>query len=175
MRLSRVDHEDPTGQKRRHFEISIDSPFHILSCQATQTNTALPAYSGHDSLRPGQLYQCGCPDSTARSTNSSPVSSTGSIPTLQTLGNNHSEIPPSALSSEVSNALPALARPPQAHLSTNAASGVQRPIHMLRSPSFNPPAFEDEAPPPALETPPPIYDDVFGTPSHDGLADYFTR
>lgn len=94
---------------------------------------------------------------------------------MQTIGNHQSELPASALSSEVTNDLPSLARPPQAHLSTNASAGVQRPIHMLRSPSFNPPAFEDEAPPPALETPPPIYDDVFGTPSHDGLADYFTR
>jgi hypothetical protein len=31
---------DPT--KRRHFEISIDSPFHILSCKATQANIYLP-------------------------------------------------------------------------------------------------------------------------------------
>lgn len=88
----------------------------------------------------------------------------------------------------------------------NPASGIQspmnmstdelsmqngaRPIHLLRAPSYNPPAFEDDsAPPPApeliavnpeaanapLATPPPQYDVVVGTPSVDGLADYFTR
>jgi hypothetical protein len=70
---------------------------------------------------------------------------------------------------------PSLARPPQAHLSTNAAAGVQRPIHMIRNPSYNPPAFDAEEPPPPLETPPPGYDQIIGTPSHDGLADYFAR
>lgn len=73
------------------------------------------------------------------------------------------------------NALPDLARPPQAHLSTNAASGVQRPIHLIRAPSFNPPPFDAEEAPPPMVTPPPLYDHVVGTPSHDGLADYFDR
>jgi hypothetical protein len=66
-----------------------------------------------------------------------------------------------------------------------------RPIHLLRVPSFNPPAFDDDtAPPPPppelvalnpeaanapIMTPPPQYDVVVGTPSVDGLADYFTR
>ncbi|OJD12111.1 hypothetical protein ACJ73_09408, partial [Blastomyces percursus] len=36
LRLSKLDERDPT--KRRHFEISIDSPFHIMSCLATQSN-----------------------------------------------------------------------------------------------------------------------------------------
>merc|ERR1711939_506973 len=42
MRLSRPDEND--SAKRRHFEISIDSPFNILSCRATQANISLPAY-----------------------------------------------------------------------------------------------------------------------------------
>jgi hypothetical protein len=46
---------------------------------------------------------------------------------------------------------------------------------MLRNPSFNPPAFDAEEPPPPIATPPPLYDHVIGTPSHDGLADYFAR
>jgi len=44
---------------------------------------------------------------------------------------------------------------------------------MLRAPSFNPPAFEDEEPPPPLETPPPQYDSI-ASPTN-GLADYFAR
>jgi arrestin-related trafficking adapter 3/6 len=48
-------------------------------------------------------------------------------------------------------------------------------MHMLRNPSYNPPAFDAEEPPPPLATPPPNYDHLFGTPSQDGLADYFAR
>lgn len=150
--------------KRRHFEISIDSPISILSCRATQANLALPEYSGPSASIVGQQRVCGCPN--AAMSNISPASSSGSVPTLGNLEN--SDTVPAG--PEVS-----LARPPQAHLSTNAASGVQRPIHMLRNPSYNPPAFDAEEPPPPLATPPPLYDHVFGTPSHDGLADYFAR
>ena len=156
MRISRLDTDDPTGKKRRHFEISIDSPISLLNCRATQANLALPEYSGANPNAPGPQHVCGCPNSALLST--SPVSSSGSIPTLESIGG---------------EALPDLARPPQAHLSTGAA--VQRPIHMLRNPSFNPPAFDADEPPPPIATPPPLYDHVIGTPSHDGLADYFAR
>lgn len=44
---------------------------------------------------------------------------------------------------------------------------------MLRAPSFNPPAFEADDPPPPLETPPPQYDSIASPTS--GLADYFSR
>ncbi|KAI5284363.1 hypothetical protein KEM55_001100 [Ascosphaera atra] len=43
LRLSRADPNEPG--KWRHFEISIDSPFHLVSCLASRSNTALPAYS----------------------------------------------------------------------------------------------------------------------------------
>lgn len=46
-------------------------------------------------------------------------------------------------------------------------------MHMLRAPSFNPPAFEDELPPPPAQTPPPLYNDI-ASPTH-GLSDYFAR
>jgi len=100
--------------------------------------------------------------------NISPVSSTGSVPTLDNMDGQDALFAPET-------ALRSLIRPPQAHLSTNAAAGVQRPIHMLRNPSFNPPAFDADEPPPPITTPPPLYDNVIGTPSHDGLADYFAR
>lgn len=48
-----------------------------------------------------------------------------------------------------------------------------RPMHLLRAPSFNPPAFEAEEPPPPLITPPPQYDSIASPTS--GLADYFAR
>jgi hypothetical protein len=48
----------------------------------------------------------------------------------------------------------------------------------MRYPSYNPPAFDADEPPPAADgimTPPPNYDVIIGTPSVDGLADYFMR
>ncbi|KAH8806336.1 hypothetical protein F5882DRAFT_496598 [Hyaloscypha sp. PMI_1271] len=164
MRISRADSENPG--KRRHFEISIDSPISILNCRATQANLALPEYSGLNAGTVGQQRVCGCPN--AAMSNISPTSSTGSVPTLDSMNGTDSPFAPEA-------ALLDLARPPQAHLATNAAAGVQRPIHFLRNPSFNPPAFDAEEPPPPIATPPPGYEQVVGTPSHDGLADYFAR
>ncbi|KAF2264724.1 hypothetical protein CC78DRAFT_532861 [Lojkania enalia] len=160
MRLSKPDQNDPT--KRRHFEISIDSPFHILSCQATQANTALPAYSspdamGGDTRRP----DCGCPGAPVRRT-----SPTGLVPTLASMGR-------SRANSDVTLPSPALTRPQQAHIGGPIDATLQRPIHLLRVPSFNPPAFEDEQPPPPLDTPPPQYDTI-ASPTN-GLADYFAR
>jgi len=161
MRISRKDTESDDPKKRRHFEISIDSPFTILNCRATRDNLALPEYSVPNAGTLGRQHVCGCPNAAA--TNTSPVASS------PTLGGGDG--PPETAESFV----PSLARPPQAHLSTNASAGVQRPIHMLRQPSYNPPAFDEEQPPPPLPTPPPLYDHVIGTPSHDGLADYFAR
>lgn len=59
MRLSKQDPTDPT--KRRHFEISIDSPFHLLACQATHANTTLPAYDDPQSGGPSSTGSCRCP------------------------------------------------------------------------------------------------------------------
>ncbi|RFU25085.1 hypothetical protein B7463_g11244, partial [Scytalidium lignicola] len=156
MRISRADPEDPTGKKRRHFEISIDSPFTILNCRATQANLSLPEYSGSNHSYLGERHTCGCPNSSV-----SRSSSGGTVPTLHSFTTN----------ARVESAH--LARPAQAHLSLDTA--VQRPIHMLRAPSYNPPAFDADDPPPPLATPPPLYDQIIGTPSHDGLADYFAR
>lgn len=173
MRISRQDTDDPTGKKRRHFEISIDSPFTILNCRATNANLALPEYSGLCSDVMDQRRVCGCPNAAA--TNISPASSTNSVPTMQSAnapGSSGDLINGQSSYQDVTT--PGLTRPPQAHLSGNS-SHPQRPIHMLRAPSFNPPAFDEEQPPPPLATPPPLYDHVIGTPSHDGLADYFAR
>lgn len=54
-----------------------------------------------------------------------------------------------------------------------------RPMELLRYPSYDPPSFDADEPPPPLPpglvTPPPNYDVIIGTPSVDGLADYFAR
>lgn len=160
MRLSKPDVADPT--KRRHFEISIDSPFHILSCRATQANISLPAYTSPESRdQTTSLYECGCPGAARRRNSPSSMVPTLSSLNTQRLGSE----------SEISVPSPGLARPPTAHIGGPQTS--QRPIHLLRAPSFNPPPFEEGEPPPPLVTPPPQYDTIASPTS--GLADYFAR
>ena len=200
MRLSKLDPTDPT--RRRHFEISIDSPINLLSCKATLANTALPAYTSpgqtNDALR---LYECGCPGALLRtearssyissatsgggggggggSGNSSAVSMTSGS---QSDGTNSANTSMTSLNSSRRNSEltsvsdVGLARPQQAHTRGTYDSGDgPRPIHLLRAPSFNPPAFDAERspPPPPLMTPPPDYDSIASPTS--GLADYFAR
>lgn len=183
MRLSRPDAEDPN--KRRHFEISIDSPFHILSCRANQANTALPAYSSPESgPNPNaQIYACSCPGAPQRRVSPNHVPTLNSL-NISTDSSDNSSRSTATTTSETSlpngeqlPMRPSLARPPTAHVhGMPMANGhLQRPMHMLRAPSFNPPAFEDEEPPPPLATPPPNYGDIASPTAGHGLADYFTR
>lgn len=170
MRISRKDPDDPAGIKRRHYEISIDSPFTILSCQASQRQMALPAYCDLDgpNIRTQSNRLCGCPHSASGESPS--MTSSSRVSSLENLRQSFGQ----SVNARPETAQP-LARPPQAHLVMNTA--VQRPIHMLRSPSFAAPEYDAEDPPPPmpLPTPPPMYDHVVGTPSVDGLADYFSR
>ncbi|KAL2021755.1 hypothetical protein VTK56DRAFT_6698 [Thermocarpiscus australiensis] len=194
MRISRLDPDDPSGKRRRHFEISIDSPFTVLNCRATQANTSLPQYIGHDGPPPEQRQQmsCGCPDAVPLDPSSSGLA--GPLTMVE-----EDIISPGGrrLRLDCSNSSGLPSRPQAVHLqgtagcsgssSRNWASGPtlvcpmeqDRPIHLLRQPSHSPPAFDADYPPPPLPTelltPPPQYDCVVGTPSVDGLADYFAR
>lgn len=160
IRLSRADTNDPS--KRRHYEISVDSPISLLSCRATQANLSLPEYSDLSSGTLSTQPVCGCA-STAQASR-------------ERTGNKLSNDPmSSAQNTNINPASPNLVRPVQAYLSPSVLLGAQRPIHLMRYPSFQPPPFDAEEPPPPITTPPPLYDHVIGTPSHDGLADYFAR
>ena len=165
MRLSKPDAADPS--KRRHFEISIDSPFNILSCRATQANTALPAYSSPESaVVMTDHYECGCPGAARRRNSPSSL-----LPALSSLRNGVNASSSSVDRSELPSVL---ARPPAAHVNDSNAV-VSRPMHLLRAPSFNPPAFSDDDPPPPLVTPPPRYESLVVGDPRGGLADYFAR
>jgi hypothetical protein len=49
-------------------------------------------------------------------------------------------------------------------------------MHLLRTPSFAPPPFEDVPPPPPLVTPPPEYTSIVGENDRESvLQDYFSR
>lgn len=179
MRLSRPDETDPS--KRRHFEISIDSPFHILSCRATQANIALPAYtSPGPAPPPADEYECGCPGAALRRRSTPPSSFIPTLSNLRDRNNSTSSVEgdlrPGALNRPPTfgSAPSSLTRPAAAHVH-EPNSSVQRPMHLLRSPSFNPPAFDDSDPPPPLVTPPPDYDRIVGGDPRGALADYFSR
>lgn len=176
MRLSKPDATDPT--KRRHFEISIDSPFHILSCRASQANTALPAYSSPENAdAQTSLADCGCPGAPRQRISPTHVSTLNALNqsragSVSTASSDGSGLENGQHATGASLPGSSLTRPAMAHTHTNTPA-IQRPIHMLRAPSFNPPAFEDEQPPPPLVTPPPEYNDI-ASPS-SGLTDYFSR
>ena len=170
MRLSRPDEND--SSKRRHFEISIDSPFNILSCRATQANTSLPAYSSGDpSSNRADEYDCGCPGAAMRRHNSH-HSSTQQVSTLSNAAVQPDAVMPTPQRSWT-NDNAGLALPRQAHVH-NQASNTARPMHLLRAPSFNPPAFDADDPPPPLVTPPPNYENLVSGDTNS-LADYFAR
>lgn len=82
-----------------------------------------------------------------------------------------------AVSRSFTNGSGGLARPPQAHLAHESSErDVPRPMHLLRAPSYAPPAFEDVPPPPPLVTPPPEYTTIVGNNDREEvLEDYFSR
>ena len=163
MRLSKPDQVDPS--KRRHFEISIDSPLHILSCRATQANVALPSYTSPESVTLlTEHAECGCPGALRRRNSPSSL-----LPPVQNGGESSS-----SPATEEESFSAGLTRPQAAHVHDPNAR-ASRPIHLLRAPSFNPPAFEETEPPPPMITPPPQYDTIVTGDPRSGLADYFSR
>ncbi|KAL4934702.1 arrestin family protein [Aspergillus undulatus] len=171
LRLSKQDERDPG--KRRHFEISIDSPFHLLSCKATQGNIYLPAYTSPNSepATPAPEFECGCAGAPIRRNPS------------RTPSTSDREDPQPVVSRSFTSGSGGLARPPAAHLATEADGRAgnerepgPRPMHLLRAPSFAPPAFDDVPPPPPLMTPPPEYTSIVGDNDREAvLEDYFSR
>lgn len=192
MRLSKPDEKEPS--KRRHFEISIDSPFHILSCKATQGNIFLPAYSDPSS-DPALIQEestCGCPGApmTKRGASNSGINLSLSTDTGNTNGNhnntnnnnNDSSAPSSTgpysrgLPRSFTNGSAGLSRPEQAHIAHEPSEREARPMHLIRAPSFAPPSFDELEPPPPLITPPPEYASIVGDSDRETvLTDYFNR
>ncbi|ABN66047.2 predicted protein, partial [Scheffersomyces stipitis CBS 6054] len=135
LRISKQDESKP--DKRKHYEISIDSPLRVLSPLAAHGNTLLPAY---DDFVPG--------------TTNPPLP-------IERDADMHLE---ANLYSPVANESSTKLSSPQAvpHPGTFNSplnSPVQRPIHLLRRPSTNPPPFEADSPPPTFENLPPTYEE----------------
>ena len=111
------------------FEMSVDIfsyyfLFHILSCLATLANTALPAYTSPETAHLlTEHYECGCP---------------GAQPERN---------PPPSIPARVSMLSRNIMSDPQPAHFNDPNAGLVRPIHLLRIPSFNPPAFSEDDPP----------------------------
>lgn len=184
LRLSR---NDPGSEKRKHYEISIDSPIHVLSPQAAHGNTLLPAYEDEQDLDNSQVMSSpplspgvtpldfnNDLDSIGRGLNI-PIERTGSP---YRVNSPMSEGEPIERDSDMhleanlyeptADSIDAKLIASQAHPDTTVLplnSPMQRPIHVLRRPSFNPPTFEVATSPqlsgaPIVEAgPPPAYED----------------
>lgn len=146
LRLSKADPQPNDPAKRRHFEISIDSPVHLLSCRCTNANTQLPTYSD-SSLAVNARLPCPC-------------------------GNTTGEV--STISAGTGGSSSSRSSPPVPQAAFGAPdTGSARPMHLLRQPSTLPPPFSADVAPPPLMTPPPGYD---YTPSQQQqVLDYFTQ
>lgn len=167
LRISRQDATYP--QRRRHFEISIDSPISILSCRATPQNLALPAYG--EAHTEDLQRDCACrvhaPRPAApRRGSSAPKTSNAIARTISATMTLPSVMSSSSGSTRprATTVIPSRTQPPPP---------MARPIHLLRNPSPGPPAWDDEDPPPQPATPPPGYEQ--SVDGHGGLADYFSR
>ncbi|KAK2813403.1 hypothetical protein FQN50_000719 [Emmonsiellopsis sp. PD_5] len=176
LRLSKPDDQDPT--KRRNFEVSIDSPFRIMPCLATQSNLNLPSYSHPETVQLKKNLYCGCEQAKEDSITPPPTGSgtgDGSSIADGSSADFARMSPPSNRS--FASGSSGLSFPPQAHIQDASNNDrAPRPMHLLRAPSFAPPSFEDLPPPPPLPTPPPDYETIVPDDDpHAGLEDYFER
>lgn len=172
LRLSKTDPED--ASKRKHYEILIDSPIHILSSLAAHLNTLLPAYDEHLALSSSyNVQRHGTPplspevipvDNTIGSDRNITTKGTENSVSLDeviesphmdfehiTTHNGNIDASDADMHLEANLYLPPDDnRPemasPQAlpHLGT-FNSPLQRPIHFVRKPSINPPPFQENS------------------------------
>lgn len=159
LRLSRV-----IDGKPKHYEISIDSPIHVLNPLCSHANTLLPAYGipNFDSIHQNHESNIYFPkdviNSPELSPNVIPVDNYNSISNVLKHSNSTSSLNhhlqnfESTVSANIykpDNLQPQLTSP-QAIPVSPIVSPIQRPIHLIRRPSFDPPAFDDDISPPPL-------------------------
>ena len=180
LRISKMDPENEG--KRKHYEISIDSPIHVLSPLAAHSNTLLPAY---DDLvdTPSSAASQEQAASTVRSPSENPLS-----PDVIAVDGNTSrpiefhhistDMDVGATERDADMHLEANLYKPKDHMTITTInspqakphpdtftsplkSPVQRPIHLIRKPSTAPPPFEESTKlPPVMSLHPPAYGDI---------------
>ncbi|EXK76627.1 hypothetical protein FOQG_18634 [Fusarium oxysporum f. sp. raphani 54005] len=133
---SRLDPVDPTGTKRRNFEISINLPFTLLHCRATPVNIYLPTYS--DKICQSTTCQsiCGCPDALKIPTESSTDYCIRTLVGVNLISGDRS-------SSRRAAHLASGQQSPRSSTEIAVIHDSQRPIHVFVGPSLNLPTFDN--------------------------------
>ncbi|KAH7205056.1 hypothetical protein BKA60DRAFT_579896 [Fusarium oxysporum] len=133
---SRLDPVDPTGRKRRTFEISINLPFTLLHCRATPMNIYLPTYSDKICQSTACQSICGCPDALKIPTESSTDYCTRTQAGVNLISGDRSSPRRAAhLASGQQN--------PRSSAEIAVVHDSQRPIHVFIGPSLNLPIFDN--------------------------------
>ncbi|KFY13750.1 hypothetical protein V492_03052 [Pseudogymnoascus sp. VKM F-4246] len=154
LRFTRLKPDESGVPKKVEETVNFAVAITLLSCLAANDRTTLPMYRNDSNPEaPSRTAECGCPNAGSINTSSLVAASRNDLMT----GFSH-------ISGEVALTETGENMPPRV-----------RPIQMLRYPSYAPPAFDADQPPPPINSPPPSYNNVVGTPSYDGLGDYFTR
>ncbi|KAH8698058.1 hypothetical protein GQ44DRAFT_665841 [Phaeosphaeriaceae sp. PMI808] len=148
LRLSRPDPNH--SHERRYIDISIDSPFRILSHQVTEANTTLPVYPAPQTVAISQMREHDCPGASPVYYAAAPFRF---VPISNTLAGSQEDLLATPLSSG-----PATLR--QVGTGGSVDPSSPRPTHLFRAPSSDPPTYEDEALLPSLEAPPPLYESL---------------
>ncbi|EWZ28475.1 hypothetical protein FOZG_17787 [Fusarium oxysporum Fo47] len=133
---SRLDPVDPTGRKRRTFEISINLPFTLLHCRTTPMNIYLPTYSDKICQSTACQSICGCPDALKIPTESSTDYCTRTQAGVNLISGDRSSPRRAAhLASGQQN--------PRSSAEIAVVHDSQRPIHVFIGPSLNLPIFDN--------------------------------
>ncbi|PCD20207.1 hypothetical protein AU210_016236 [Fusarium oxysporum f. sp. radicis-cucumerinum] len=133
---SRLDSADPTGTKRRNFEISINLPFTLLHCRATPVNIYLPTYSNKICQSTTCQSICGCPDALKIPTESSTDYCIRTLVGVNLISGDRS-------SSRRAAHLASGQQSPRSSAEIAVIHDSQRPIHVFVGPSLNLPTFDN--------------------------------
>ncbi|RLV96625.1 Arrestin-related trafficking adapter 3 [Spathaspora sp. JA1] len=149
LRISKPDPSNP--EKRKHYEISIDSPIHVLSPLAAHGNTLLPAYDDFIPTLQDPLLSPGVTpvEETTTGIEFHHISTTTDLDGIAQESNDMhlsaNLYHPNTQDESIVRAMNSPQASPHPH------TFISRPIHMLRKPSVNPPPFDADVSPPGID------------------------
>ncbi|KAL5611297.1 hypothetical protein FOBRF1_007414 [Fusarium oxysporum] len=153
LHISRLDANNPTGEKRIYQDTITYLPLALLDCRANQANISLPSYS--DETFPSVSYykSCGCPDALAIPIEKPPCHSIEGLAACHLVDDGHN-----------------------AHPTTNS----WQPTEVSGDHTFDLSSSDNDITPPSVpalinDELPPHYDDVVDGTGLNGLEDYFSH
>ncbi|KAF4949852.1 hypothetical protein FGADI_8596 [Fusarium gaditjirri] len=152
LHISRLDSNDPTGEKRIYRDTTTYLPIALLNCRANQANMSLPSYS--DATFPSVSYykSCGCPDALTIPIEKPPCHSIGGLAASHLVDDGHN-----------------------AHPTTNS----WQPTEVPGNHTIDLSSSDNDITPPSVplinDELPPHYDDIVGAIGLNGPEDYFSH